>query len=531
MTALKVILLKDTVRDFPQTDDVIQLRRTDVSLKDGAFLKHLFRYKEATLAVHRAEVSSRPLASALLLRVISRGRCFVVDDEDRQHRITFSQLMKLGWKFGRDIVQKRSFLRRFEHEVETLLQTPIVSRKLDLSGIPIYLRTDLTFGLKSGGSIGHIAGVLNNLDQFVNVPLFLTTDFIPTVRDDIPTQEIIPNTDFLDFAELPTMAFNDRFEQAARQAIGDQKVAFFYQRYSINNYCGARLANDYRVPFVLEYNGSEIWASRYWGSGVMRYESLTERAELLSLNAADVIVVVSEPLKDKLIERGIDGEKVLINPNGVNPDRYSPDIDGSEIRVKYDLDGKIVLGFIGTFGAWHGAEVLAEAYGQFLERYPEYRETVRLLMIGDGIKMGEVKAALERHHVGEACILTGLVPQTEGAKYLAACDILMSPHVPNPDGTRFFGSPTKLFEYMAMGKGIVASDLDQIGEILEHDVTAWMVEPANIEQLIDGMKCLIDDPERRERLGKAARVEVVANYTWREHTRKIVEKLKTHYNA
>jgi glycosyltransferase involved in cell wall biosynthesis len=281
----------------------------------------------------------------------------------------------------------------------------------------------------------------------------------------------------------------------------------------------------------LEYYGSEIWANRNWGTGAMRYETLTERAELLNLKAADLIVVVSEPLKDELIERGINADKILINPNGVDPERYSPDIDGSEIRSKYGLDGKVVLGFIGTFGAWHGAEVLAEAFGQFLNRYPEYREKVRLLMIGDGLKMPEVKASLANHQVKHECILTGLVPQTEGAKHLAACDILMSPHVPNPDGTRFFGSPTKLFEYMAMAKGIVASDLDQIGEILEHDVTAWMVEPANIEMLVDGMKQLIDDPDRRERLGKAAWAEVVANYTWREHTRKIVEKLKECYSV
>jgi glycosyltransferase involved in cell wall biosynthesis len=109
---------------------------------------------------------------------------------------------------------------------------------------------------------------------------------------------------------------------------------------------------------------------------------------------------------------------------------------------------------------------------------------------------------------------------------LAACDLLASPHVPNPDGTPFFGSPTKLFEYMAMGKGIIASDLDQIGEVLEHDQTAWMVQPGDTESLMLGLKILIDNPEIGKRLGEAARREVVAKYTWKEHTRKIIEKLK-----
>jgi glycosyltransferase involved in cell wall biosynthesis len=82
---------------------------------------------------------------------------------------------------------------------------------------------------------------------------------------------------------------------------------------------------------------------------------------------------------------------------------------------------------------------------------------------------------------------------------------------------------------MAMGKGIVASNLNQIGEVLKHDRTAWLVKPGDVEALIEGMKVLIDDTEKRKRLGRAARNEVVAKYTWKEHTRKIIEKLKEQY--
>jgi len=104
--------------------------------------------------------------------------------------------------------------------------------------------------------------------------------------------------------------------------------------------------------------------------------------------------------------------------------------------------------------------------------------------------------------------------------------LLASPHVPNADGSRFFGSPTKLFEYMAMGKGIVASDLDQIGDVLTHGQSAWMVKPGDINSLTNGLKMLIEDAELRDRLGREARREVVANFTWRDHTRRIIEALK-----
>ena len=125
----------------------------------------------------------------------------------------------------------------------------------------------------------------------------------------------------------------------------------------------------------------------------------------------------------------------------------------------------------------------------------------------------------------DVCVRTGLVPQEEGPGYLAACDLLVAPHVPNADGTPFFGSPTKLYEYMAMGKGIVASALGQIAEVLEHDRTAWLVTPGSPESLAAGLKTLIDDPAHCARLGAAARDTAVSRHSWRRHTTRIVEAL------
>ena len=86
-----------------------------------------------------------------------------------------------------------------------------------------------------------------------------------------------------------------------------------------------------------------------------------------------------------------------MNPNGVDPERYSPAVDGTAVRRRHGLEGRRVVGFIGSFGRWHGAEVLADAFGRLLARRPEWRDSVRLLMIGDGATMPQVRASLERH--------------------------------------------------------------------------------------------------------------------------------------
>jgi glycosyltransferase involved in cell wall biosynthesis len=117
----------------------------------------------------------------------------------------------------------------------------------------------------------------------------------------------------------------------------------------------------------------------------------------------------------------------------------------------------------------------------------------------------------------------------------------MSPHVPNADGSPFFGSPTKLFEYMAMARAIVASDLDQIGDVLrrsyrvpalpagpcaaDEDRLAVLVTPGDREQLLEGLRFLVERPDYREALGRNARAEVLAHYTWERNVDAVVRRL------
>jgi glycosyltransferase involved in cell wall biosynthesis len=487
-------------------------------VKTGEIFKHLFRYDQATLQAYDLQLIPKPFALALLVQLLSRNKSVLIDQKGVAKEVSVSLLLKLFCNLLKDFFSKNRFLKQICQKIKELEETDFQKNKLRISGRPVYLRTDMLFGLGSGGSVGHIAGVLNHLQN----PIFLTSDLIPTVNPEVEIHRIIPQNGFPDFKELPALHYNQVFYNEAERLIRDQTISFFYQRYSLHNFAGIQLANEHRVPLVLEYNGSEIWVSRHWASPLKRGE-IANRIESLCLLRADLIVVVSTALKNELVSRGISPSKILVNPNGVDPERYQP-MNGQDTKDRYHLEGKLVLGFIGTFGKWHGAEVLAEAFRRLLTKFPSYRECVRLLFIGNGPTMPQVKEILSQHE--EYCVFTGTIPQAQGPAHLASCDILISPHIPNPDGTPFFGSPTKLFEYMAMGKGIVASDLDQIAEILKHDETAFLTKPADPDSLMMGLKALIDDEPKRIRLGKAARKEVVLKYTWKAHTQKIMDKLK-----
>ncbi len=518
-----ITIRRDPLHSVKESDLSISFFELRNWIRSGAIFSHLFRYKSSLMAHYDLRLIARPLASAILTRALSYKSCSHVDRYGNLEKITIFFLVQLFMRFLRDFFGKKSLLKKVQSQIEHLKEPNHSKKNLDLSYPPIYLRTDFCFGLQSGGSVSHIAGVLNNLSNFTKNPIFFSTDVIPTVRKDLETHIILPDNRFWDFSELPPLHFSEIFTKRAIELLQDKKLSFVYQRYSANNFSGVQISKQFQIPFVLEFNGSETWVNRNWGSGALKYEALAEEIELLNIKASDLVVVVSQPIQDRLVAQGIPADKILVNPNGVDPEKYSPSISGEMVLQKYKIQGKTVIGFIGTFGKWHGAEVLARAFKMLLDKYPQKKGTVALLMIGDGVMMPEVKKILS--DCMEHCIFTGTIPQEMGPSYLAASDLLISPQVPNKDGSPFFGSPTKLFEYMAMGKGIVASDLDQIGEILEHGRTAFMTKPGSAESLMEGMRALIDDPDLRSRLGKAARDEVVAKFSWKEHTRKIIEQL------
>ena len=533
-----------------------------IKIKKKTIYRYILRYNEVKYVNYFVDYNDMSFRQLLIAKLLSRGKTFARDAKGKEKRVTLLSLIMSTSKMksikqaskmksikqalkmkpikhaSKIIIHKfietlnpiiaDKLIEKVQEEIDELMyEDPqkIAHKSLDLSKPPVYMRTILTYNVCAGGSVGHIAGVLNNLGKFTAPPIFLTTDYLPTVKKEIETHIIKPKRKIKYSNELLYMDFNKTIVTESLKILKGIKPAFIYQRCSLFDYSGIKLSKHYRVPFIFEYNGSEVWVCRHWGNP-LTFETLAYKIELCNLMIADLIIVVSKTLKCQLVERGIDPEKILLNPNGVEPTSYSPEIDGTEVRRKYNLDNKTVIGFIGTFGPWHGAEVLAEAFGELLNRYPEYKKTVRLLMVGDGATMHSVKKYINQYNVEAFSSFAGLIPQEKGPKYLAAADILVSSHVLNPDGTPFFGSPTKLFEYMAMGKGIIASDMDQIGEILEHKKTAWMVKPNNVDTLVEGLKVLIDDENLRTNMGESARKEVIAKYTWEDHTKKIIEKLK-----
>jgi glycosyltransferase involved in cell wall biosynthesis len=368
----------------------------------------------------------------------------------------------------------------------------------------------------AGGMASHISGFVRGAQALGHRLRFIASSRINS-NDEVDVETIAPSTAISATRALFELWNNLRFTFRALRLANESQAEtdFIYQRYSRFNWTGVALSLVSGLPLALEFNGSEVWVAHHWDP--VGCVGLLRRFERLNLRAADSIFVVSRAQQRSLIDAGVDAARIVVNPNGVDIDVFHPDCGGHELRVALGIDDKIVVGFTGTFGPWHGAPVLAEAAALIQD------SRCHFLFIGDGDERTATESIIARAGKRERATFTGRVAHNRVAAYLDACDILVSPHVRLADGSEFFGSPTKLFEYLAMSRAVVASRLGQIASVIADGENGLLVEPNDADALAQAIERLAGDEALRHRVGAAARQTVIEQYTWRHNAARVFE--------
>jgi glycosyltransferase involved in cell wall biosynthesis len=397
------------------------------------------------------------------------------------------------------------------------------------NGRGLYIRLDYWARIKGGGSYGHTCYQAKALNNASTEGLMSVTASEFALLNDLGIHQIVVPARS-DLADEFTLVENG----AAYQPVIDgllalYKPAYVFERLVLGNASVARACKRLRIPYIAEFNGSELTMSREFGGREMQNAETLQAIETENFRLADVISVVSEPVKDEVVALGIPADKILVNPNGVDLDAYHPLPDDKRAALRAELGfgpDDVVLGFCGTFGGWHGIEVLAEA----MPRIAAARPNAKFLLIGGGNFKHLVTESVAASGIEGQVVDAGLVPQQQAARLLAACDVFLSPHSRNMGSKPFFGSPTKLFEYMAYGAGIVCSDLVQLGEVMRPaltiadkdgarrgDARSVLVRPGSVDDLVDASVWLIDEPALRAQLGANALQAARDYYSWDVH--------------
>ena len=281
-----------------------------------------------------------------------------------------------------------------------------------------------------------------------------------------------------------------------------------YERHGYMGYGGVIAAHLLGIPHILELNGDitrEIDERRLGISSIQR--NIGRWITNHTFRAANCVVVVSDALKLRLVESfKISPAKVSVVINGFDRDLFSRSFEESEIRAQYGIDRKPIVAFVGSFEPWHGVNLLISSFRRINVRYP----TSGLLIIGEGAGRANALTLASNLGLDDKVNFLGRLPQKEVAAVLSIANVLVAPY-PFHHGD-IVGTPLKLLEYMASGKGIIASTAP-IHEIIKHGVTGLRVPPADTDALADAILKLLDDEALCASLGRNAEQQS-QQYSW-----------------
>lgn len=304
----------------------------------------------------------------------------------------------------------------------------------------------------------------------------------------------------------------------SRVEVSADEVAFVWQRHELFQRAGRKLANRIGCAHVLYVPAPKVWEARNWGVRRRGWERVIERlGDVAPIREADVVACISEEVADAVVGIGVDRSRVLLTPSTVDTELFRPGIDAFEVRRRYELEGRFVVGWTGSFRTFHGIELLLDAVKEVRKYLPQ----VVVMLVGDGPERAHLQAESQRLGLENVIRFTGTLRQTEIPEVLSAFDVAI---VTSRADQNFYYSPLKLWEYLATARAVIAPSIGSLTRLLENGVNAILVQPGDSHALANAIIRLAHDPVLRVSLGGAGR-DLAQAASWTHQLQQLLDRL------
>lgn len=274
------------------------------------------------------------------------------------------------------------------------------------------------------------------------------------------------------------------------------------------------------LPFCYEVRG--LWeytaASKKTGWEQTERFALDRMLETHAARHADKVFTLTRALATELVRRGVPEDRIELLPNAVNLEFFKPLEPARALAKELGFGPEtFVCGYVGSVVKYEGLDDLIAAMPALLERVPDSR----LLVVGDGDELANLREQAERLGVAARVIFTGRVAHAEVTRYFSLVDAIALPR--KPYTVCKLVSPLKPFEAMAMRVPLVVSDVDALGEIFEQGETALLHKAGDAVSLADALIRLAESPALRQRLSDNAFLQVSKHSQWSQVIRPLGE--------
>ncbi|MBB1075256.1 glycosyltransferase, exosortase A system-associated [Rhodoferax sp. 4810] len=283
-------------------------------------------------------------------------------------------------------------------------------------------------------------------------------------------------------------ALGQRLEQVAR--IVEPDIIHAHSPV-LNALPALKVGRKLGIPVVYEIRA--FWEDAAVDHGTTNQGSLRYRAtrglETRAIQRADHVFTICEGLRADIVARGVPSGKVTVIPNAVNVESFQlgspPD---PALLAKLGLTGSTVIGFIGSFYAYEGLDLLVAALPQLLAARPD----IKLLLVGGGSQEANLRSQAQALGVADKVVFAGRVPHQDVNKYYDLIQVLAYPR--HPMRLTELVTPLKPLEAMAQGQLFVASDVGGHKELVQHHQTGVLFKAGSADALAESLLGLLNNP-------------------------------------
>ena len=296
-----------------------------------------------------------------------------------------------------------------------------------------------------------------------------------------------------------------------RRAVIAHQPDCLYERYNLFLPAGVWIKRNFGLPLLLEVNAPVFEErSKYGGISLRRLARWSER---YTWRGADFVLPVTAVLADTVRAAGVPAGRIAVIPNGINPEHFRSALPGTEAKARLGLEHCLVLGFTGFIRDWHGLEQVVDFVA---DRAAGSR--LHLLIVGDGPARETLQNRALQRGIADRVTITGIVDRDRVPDYIAAFDIALQPSVVR------YASPLKLFEYLAMGRAIVAPASPNIMEVLSDGKNAVLFDPDQADGMVLAIDRICNDDGLRCRVAAGAGATIaLLKLTWTNNAQRIVK--------
>lgn len=267
-------------------------------------------------------------------------------------------------------------------------------------------------------------------------------------------------------------------------------------------YAALWVAKQHKIPYVFD-----VIDALHTIAPVKFLQGIAKWAEKLLYREADQVLLLNEGLRDYAIKLGAPRAKTIVLRQGVDLERINPQVDGSKIRKRWGLaDDDVVLFFMGWLYEFSGVKDVARGLIEVVREQPR----LKFLVVGDGDGYAELCRMRDVEELRGRLILTGRQPYEKIPQYLAAADVCLLPFHRNQVTEHVV--PIKVYEYMAAGKPVIATELPGVMQDIPTGNGVLYVGTAS--ECVRAIPKLVQDSEEVKKHGEKARVFVEAHCDW-----------------